>query len=83
MLLCSCVCRKEALEMLNDLAVKKLKNESEDHLNNNTDCETEAMNSMFHSDENVSTLKRRDTLFDSRENLSALQYSGMYYKKKN
>lgn len=70
--------RKEALEMLNDLAVKKCKNESEDHLNNNTEPKRpREPQSVFFSEENISTLKRRDTLFDSRENLSALHDSGI------
>jgi len=75
--------RKEALEMLNDLAVKKLKIESEDQLNNNAvETEEEKRNSSSDSgssqEDISSTLKRRrrDKRFDSTENLSNLQLSG-------
>lgn len=61
--------------MLNTLAVKKLKNDSEDKENNN-DVECRTGNSSFDSTDDIFTAKRRDSLFDSRENLAALQYSG-------
>lgn len=67
--------------MLSDLAVKKLKIESEDQENNN--IEYKHSNSSFESESDVYPLKRRDTLFDSRENLSTLQFSSLYKNLQN
>lgn len=61
--------------MLNDLAVKKLRADTltEDEHNNN---ESNEKHSSFGSNESINRdLKRRDSLFDSRENLAGSRYS--------